>query len=104
MIPLAIGVALLFVGGFRRWAHLLVWGSLVALLVGVLNSIRFTFMPATLWQLGVYVVMLGAGAGLMFRSLGGYAEDRSPGDNPADLRRELDELRRRLDREDRQNP
>jgi hypothetical protein len=107
MIPLAIGVCLMFAGAYRRWANLLVWGSLAALFVGVLNSIRMTFMPATLWQLGVNVVMLAAGAGLMFRSLNGYSDRPSHPSNPSnptedmsDLRRELDELRRRLDRDD----
>jgi len=77
MIPLGIGVCLLFTGAYQRWANLMVWGSVAALGVGVLNSIRLTFMPTTLWALGVYVVMLAAGGGLMFRSLGGYEEKGS---------------------------
>jgi hypothetical protein len=72
MIPLGIGVCLLFAGTYKRWANLLIWASLAALLVGVLNSIRLTFMPTTLWALGTYIVMIAAGGGLMFRSLGGY--------------------------------
>ena len=74
MIPLGIGVCLLFAGTYKRWANLLVWGSLAAIGVGVLNSIRLTFMPTTLWALGVYVGMMAAGGGLMFRSLGDYDE------------------------------
>jgi hypothetical protein len=74
MIPLGIGVCLLFAGSYKRWANLLIWASLAALLVGVLNSIRLTFMPTTLWALGTYIVMIAAGGGLMFRSLGGYDE------------------------------
>ncbi|QVL54107.1 MAG: hypothetical protein KFB97_07340 [Cyanobium sp. M30B3] len=105
MIPLAIGVCLLFAGRYQRWARLLVWGSLAALFVGVLNSVRITLMPATLWQLAVYVVMIASGGGLMFRSLSGYADDNGPrssgGPDPrgdeADLRLELTELRRRLE-------
>jgi hypothetical protein len=108
MIPLAIGVCLLFAGSYQRWARLLVWGSLAALFVGVLNSVRITLLPATLWQLAVYVVMIASGGGLMFRSLSGYADDdsprpigeqdaRDPRDDAAELRRELSELRRRLD-------
>lgn len=75
MIPLGIGVCLLFAGAYRRWAYLMVWGSVAALGVGVLNSIRLTFVPTTLWQLGVYIVMIAAGGGLMFRSLGGVNTD-----------------------------
>lgn len=77
MIPLGIGVCLLFTGAYKRWANLLVWGSMAALGVGVLNSIRLTFMPTTLWALATYIVMIAAGGGLMFRSLGGY--DDKPG-------------------------
>ena len=50
MIPLGIGVCMLFAGRYRRWANVLVWASLAALLVGVLNSVRITFRPTTLWQ------------------------------------------------------
>jgi hypothetical protein len=32
-------------------------------------------VPTTLWQLGVYIVMIAAGGGLMFRSLGGVNTD-----------------------------
>lgn len=79
MIPLGLGVCLLFADGDRRWANLLVWGSLAAISVGVLNSIRLTFLPTTLWQLGVCIVMLAAGGGLMFRSLGPYGGPPSRG-------------------------
>ena len=75
MVPLGIGVCLLFAGAYRRWANLLIWASIAALGVGVLNSIRLTFMPTTLWALATYIVMLAAGGGLMFRSLGGYDKD-----------------------------
>ena len=81
MIPLGIGVCLLFTGTYKRWANLLIWGSVAALGVGVLNSIRLTFIPTTLWALSTYIVMIAAGGGLMFRSLGDY--DDKPG-NGAD--------------------
>lgn len=100
MIPLGIGVCLMFAGTLQRLANLLVWGSMAALFVGVLNSIRITFIPATLWQLGVYVTMIAAGGGLMFRSLSTYAEQ--PGHNKAneDLRNELEALKQRLDQQE----
>jgi hypothetical protein len=108
MIPLAIGVCLLFAGSYQRWGQLLVWGSLAALFVGVLNSVRISFMPATLWQLAVYVVMIASGGGLMFRSLRSYEQTEAPRAGPSpdpqdprseelELRQELAELRRRLD-------
>jgi hypothetical protein len=79
MIPLGVGVCLLFAGAYTRWANLLVWASLSAVVVGVLNSIRFAFMPTTLWALGTYIVMIAAGGGLMFRSLGGCDDHDKPG-------------------------
>ena len=105
MLPLGIGVCLLFAGSYRRWANLLIWASLAALLVGVLNSLRMSFMPTTLWQLGVYIVMIAAGGGLMFRGLRAYdAEGKSYAvKNEAekqqtdDLRREIEALKARLD-------
>lgn len=69
MLPLGIGVCLLFAGAYKRWANLLVWASLAAVGVGILNSIRLTFMPTTLWGLATYIIMIAAGGGLMFRSL-----------------------------------
>ena len=105
MLPMGIGVCLLFAGSYRRWANLLIWASLAALLVGVLNSLRMSFMPTTLWQLGVYIVMIAAGGGLMFRGLRAYdAEGKSYAvKNEAekqqtdDLRREIEALKARLD-------
>ena len=105
MLPLGIGVCLLFAGNYRRWANLLIWASLAALLVGVLNSLRMSFMPTTLWQLVVYIVMIAAGGGLMFRGLNAYDSDgqtladkndatRQQAD---DLRREIEALKARLD-------
>jgi hypothetical protein len=105
MLPLGIGVCLLFAGSYRRWANLLIWASLAALLVGVLNSLRMSFIPTTLWQLVVYIVMIAAGGGLMFRGLNSYdADGQTLADkNDAtrqqadDLRREIEALKARLD-------
>ena len=79
--------------------------SLAALLVGVLNSLRMSFMPTTLWQLVVYIVMIAAGGGLMFRGLNAYDSDGQTlaDKNDAtkqqadDLRREIEALKARLD-------
>jgi len=51
--------------------------SALAALVCVLNSIRLTLIPTTLWALGTYIVMIAAGGGLMFRSL---RDDNDKGD------------------------
>lgn len=69
MIPLGVGLCLLFAGVYKRWSNLLIWASLAALVVGILNSIRLTYRPSTLWELVVYIAMIAIGGGLMFRSL-----------------------------------
>lgn len=69
MIPLGLGVAMLFMNVYRKMAWLLVWGSAAALAAGILHSISMSFIPTTLWALVTMVVMIAAGAGLMFKSL-----------------------------------
>jgi len=104
MIPLGIGVCLLFAETRKRLANLLIWASLAALLVGVLNSVRISFRPTTLWQLGVYIVMMAAGGGLMFRGLrqGDQPTARETGTTEAEaLRREIEALRREIRGNDR---
>ena len=95
-----------FADVYARWSKLLIWGSLSALLMGVLNSIRMSFVPTTLWMLGVYVGMIGIGGGLMFKGLKGVGDDQpqtpqspqpSSADN-ADVLEELAELRAKVDR------
>jgi len=104
MVPLGIGVCLLFAGGVRRWANLLIWASLAALFVGVLNSVRMVLRPTTLWQLAVYVVMIAAGGGLMFRGLRAYDSEGRQAPAPgagdasnAELQAEIELLKQRLD-------
>ena len=69
MIPLGVGVALLFVNAFRKVAWFMIIGSSAALIAGILHSINMQFMPTTLWSLVTMIVMIGSGAGLMFKSL-----------------------------------
>jgi hypothetical protein len=98
MLTLGIGVCLLFAGSYRRWANLLIWGSLAAVLVGVLNSLRMSFIPTTLWQLGVYIVMIAAGGGLMFRGLNAYdANGQTLADKNDATKQQADDLRREIE-------
>ena len=69
MIPLGIGVAMLFTNVFRKMAWFMIIGSSAALIAGILHSLNMQFMPTTLWSLVAMIVMIGSGAGLMFRSL-----------------------------------
>ena len=106
LLPLGIGLCMAFADVYARWSKLLIWGSLSALLMGVLNSIRMSFVPTTLWMLGVYVGMIGIGGGLMFKGLKGAGDDQpqspqSPqasGVDNADVLEELAELRAKVNR------
>ena len=105
MIPLGLGVCLLFAETRKRLANLMIWASLAALLVGVLNSVHISFRPTTLWQLGTYIVMIAAGGGLMFRGLQdeGASTPQEPPINRAtqeEIREEIAALRRELNRRD----
>lgn len=77
MIPLGVGIAMLFLNAYRKLALLLIWGAAAALTVGILHSLSMRFMPTTLWSLVAMVVMIAAGAGLMFMSLYGGDDETS---------------------------
>ena len=104
LLPLGIGLCMAFAGAYERWSKLLIWASLAALLLGVLNSVRMSFIPTTLLQLAVYIAMIAIGGGLMFKGLKGSGEERSPASrNPqpsdqynADVLNELAELKSQI--------
>ena len=104
LLPLGIGLCMAFAGVYARWSKLLIWASLSALLLGVLNSVRMSFLPNTLWRLGVYMAMIGIGGGFMFKGLkGGGGDDsqfnpRSSGPDNTDVLKEIAELRAKVDR------
>ena len=99
LLPLGIGLCMAFAGVYARWSKLLIWTSLSALLLGVLNSIRMSFMPTSLWQLGFYIAMIGIGGGLMFKGLKDSGSDtnqdnsRPSGPGNDEVLQELAELR-----------
>jgi hypothetical protein len=104
LIPFALGVALLLADSLRRLGWFLIWATSAALGAGILQSLMFDFRPASLWSLLAMVFMIGGGAGLMFRSLRSYPEEAEtppPGGGgdgeAAEARRELQELRREFD-------
>jgi hypothetical protein len=76
LIPLAIGVCLLFALRNQRWGWFLVLASVGALGVGVLQTLIMSFQPTTLWNLLTMVTLIGSGGGLMFRSLMGYGDGK----------------------------
>ena len=76
LIPLVIGVCLLFALRNQRWGWFLVLASMAALAVGVLQTLIMRFQPTTLWNLLTMMALIGSGGGLMFRSLKGYNDDK----------------------------
>ena len=103
LLPLGIGLSMVFAGVYERWSKLLIWASLSALLLGVLNSIRMSFIPTTLWQLGVYITMIGIGGGLMFKGLKSSGEQehhsqQPPSPDNSDVMKELADLRKKINR------
>jgi hypothetical protein len=76
LIPLVIGVCLLFALRNQRWGWFLVLASVTALAVGVLQTLIMRFQPTTLWNLLTMMALIGSGGGLMFRSLRGYNGDQ----------------------------
>jgi putative effector of murein hydrolase LrgA (UPF0299 family) len=71
LIPLVIGVCLLFALRNQRWDWLLVLASVAALAVGVLRTLIMRFQPTRLWNMLTMMALIGSGDGLMFRSLRG---------------------------------
>lgn len=51
-------------------------GASAALVAGILHSINMQFMPTTLWSLVTMIVIIGSGAGLMFKSLYSDQDER----------------------------
>ena len=80
LIPLVIGVCLLFALRNQRWGWFLVLASVAALAVGVLQTLIMRFQPTTLWNMLTMMALIGSGGGLMFRSLRGYDDDKQQKD------------------------
>ena len=80
LIPLVIGVCLLFALRNQRWGWFLVLASVSALAVGVLQKLIMRFQPTTLWNMLTMMALIGSGGGLMFRSLRGYDDDKQQKD------------------------
>ena len=69
MVPFMFGVAMLFYNAKNIIAWLLSIGSVAALIVGVISSVRFTMKSMTAFELIVILVLALGGLGLFLRSL-----------------------------------
>lgn len=69
MIPFVVGVGLLFYNARNLVGWLLATGAVVALIVGVLASSRFSLRAMSAFELIVILVLAFGGLGLFLRSL-----------------------------------
>jgi hypothetical protein len=68
LIPLVIGVGLLFYDGRSLPGMVLTFGGLLVVLAGVIANLRIHFQPTSLFQTLVILAMLAGGVGLMARA------------------------------------
>ncbi len=71
LIPLIIGLGLLFFNGKSIFGWILAGGGLLILLVGIITNLQIYFRSTSLFNLLVMLVMFAAGLGLMARSFKG---------------------------------
>ncbi|GGP52615.1 hypothetical protein [Shewanella saliphila] len=69
MIPFIFGVGMMFYNAKNPFGWLLTFGSLVALIFGVISSINFRFSYMSAFDLIVILVLSIGGLGLFLRSL-----------------------------------
>ena len=75
MIPFIFGVGIIFYNSKNIIGWLLAAGSMVALIFGVISSIRFSFASMTAFDLIIILVLAFGGLGLFLRSLRSYPAD-----------------------------
>ena len=69
LIPFIIGTGIIFYDATKWYGWLLAGGSLLALIVGAIASVRFSFEGMTAFDLIVILVLFFGGLGLVVRSV-----------------------------------
>ncbi len=69
LIPFMIGVGMIFYKSSSLIGWLLFIGSLIALIVGVISSLHFSFRTMTVFELLTILILAIGGLGLFLRSL-----------------------------------
>ena len=69
LLPLVVGVGLLFYNGKSIAGWLLTFAGVVIIFVGVLMNLQIHFQPTSLFSTIVMLVLLAGGLGLVARSL-----------------------------------
>ena len=69
LIPMLLGVAMLFFNGRSKIAWILTMGGLLFIIVGIIANMDIYFQRTTLFQTLVMLVLIAGGLGLVFKSL-----------------------------------
>jgi hypothetical protein len=69
LIPLLLGIGLLFFDGRSSLGWLLTFGGIVVMLLGIIANVGMYFNPTSLTNTLIMLGMLAAGLGLVARSL-----------------------------------
>ena len=69
MIPFIIGTGIIFYDASKWYGWALAAGSLLALIIGAIASVRFSFEGMTAFDLIVILVLFFGGIGLVLRSV-----------------------------------
>lgn len=69
LLPLLIGIGLLFFNGRSPWGWLLTAGGALVILVGIITNLQVYFRPTSLFNTILMLGMLAAGIGLVVRAL-----------------------------------
>jgi hypothetical protein len=69
LLPLVIGIGLLFYNGKSIAGWLLTFAGAVIILAGIITNLQIYFQPTSLFSTIVMLVLLAAGIGIVARSL-----------------------------------
>jgi hypothetical protein len=69
LIPLLLGIGLLFYNGKSFFGWLLTGGGLAVIFAGIISNLQIHFRGTSLFNTLVMLVLIAAGLGMMFRAL-----------------------------------
>ena len=73
LIPLLIGIGLLFFDGRSVFGWILTFGGVIVIMVGIIANLHVYFSPTSLTNTMIMLGLLAAGIGLVARSLRSYS-------------------------------
>src|SRR5262249_59627209 len=72
LIPLLLGIGLLFFDGRSVFGWALTFGGVVVMITGIIANLQIYFSPTSLTDTMIMLVMLAAGVGVVARSFRAY--------------------------------